>query len=60
MELGVLRIRQYQNWFAKSQSGNFDVEHATHYGSLVEADEDTIRALIGTNWRITTHEILTL
>ena len=46
-----------QNWFAKFRSGNFDVEDASRSGRPVEADEDTIKALIDANRRITTREI---
>ncbi len=53
----VLTERQYQNWFAKFRSGNFDVEDARHSGRTFEADEDTIKALIDANRRITTREI---
>ncbi|KYN42233.1 Receptor-type tyrosine-protein phosphatase mu [Trachymyrmex septentrionalis] len=42
----VLTERQCQNWFAKFRSGNFDVEDASRSGRPVEADEDTIKALI--------------
>ncbi|KZC12787.1 Histone-lysine N-methyltransferase SETMAR, partial [Dufourea novaeangliae] len=52
----VLTERQCQNWFAKFRSGNFDVADARS-GRPVEADEDTIKALIDANWRITTREI---
>ena len=53
----VLTERQCQNWFAKFRSGNFDVEDAPRSGRPVEADEDTIKALIDANRRITTCEI---
>ena len=53
----VLTERQCQNWFAKFRSGNFDVEDAPRSGRPVEADEDTIKALIDANRRITTREI---
>ena len=52
----VLTERQCQNWFAKFRSSNFDVEDAPHSGRS-EADEDTIKALIDANRRITTREI---
>ena len=52
----VLTERQCQNWFAKFRSGNFDIEDAPRSGRPVEA-EDTIKALIDANWRITTREI---
>ena len=42
----VLTERQCQNWFAKFRSGNFDVPRS---GRPVEADEDTIKALIDAN-----------
>ena len=42
----VLTECQCQNWFAKFRSGNFDVEDAPRFGRPVEADEDTIKALI--------------
>ena len=45
--------RQWQNWFAKFRSGNFDVEDAPRSGRPVEADEDTIKTLIDANRRIT-------
>ena len=41
----------------KFRSGNFDVEGAPRSGKPVEADEDTIKALIDANRRITTREI---
>ena len=57
----VLTERQCQNWFAKFRSGNFDVEDAPRSGRPVEEhnrpDEDTIKALIDANRRITTREI---
>ena len=53
----VLTERQCQNWFAKFRSGNFDVEDAPRSGRPVEANEDTIKALIDANRRITTREI---
>ncbi|CAK9826519.1 Histone-lysine N-methyltransferase SETMAR [Anthophora retusa] len=53
----VLTVRQCQNWFAKFRSGNFDVEDASRSGRPVEADKDTIMALIDANLRITTREI---
>ncbi|GFT37025.1 histone-lysine N-methyltransferase SETMAR [Trichonephila clavipes] len=54
---GVLTVRQYQNWFAKFRSGNFDVEDAPRSGRPVEADKDAIKALVDVNRRITTREI---
>ncbi|XP_035222849.1 histone-lysine N-methyltransferase SETMAR-like [Stegodyphus dumicola] len=51
---GVLTVRQCQNWFTKFRSGNFDVEES---GRPVEADKDTIKALLDANRRITTREI---
>ncbi|GFX10371.1 histone-lysine N-methyltransferase SETMAR [Trichonephila clavipes] len=54
---GVLKVRQCQNWFAKFRSGNFDVEDAPRSGRPVEADKDTIKALVDANRRITTREI---
>ncbi|GFT79737.1 histone-lysine N-methyltransferase SETMAR [Trichonephila clavipes] len=54
---GVLTVRQCQNWFAKFQSGNFDVEDAPRSGRPVEADKDAIKALVDANRRITTREI---
>ena len=53
----VLTVRQCQNWFAKFRSGNFDVEDAPRSGRPVEADKDTIKALVDANRRITTREI---
>ncbi|XP_047362644.1 histone-lysine N-methyltransferase SETMAR-like [Vespa velutina] len=53
----VLTVRQCQNWFAKFRSGNFDVEDAPCFGRSVEADKETIKALVDANPRITTHEI---
>ncbi|GAB1861621.1 SETMR methyltransferase [Camponotus japonicus] len=53
----VLTERQCQNWFAKFRSGNFDVEDAPRSRRPVKADEDTIKALIDANRRITTREI---
>ncbi|GFY26092.1 histone-lysine N-methyltransferase SETMAR [Trichonephila clavipes] len=54
---GVLTVRQYQNWFAKFRSGNFDVEDAPRLERPVEADKDAIKALVDANRRITTREI---
>jgi len=53
----VLTERQCQNWFAKFRSGNFDVEDAPRSGKPVKANEDTIKALIDANRRITICEI---
>ena len=53
----ILTECQCQNWFAKFRSGNFDDEDAPRSGRPVEADEDTIKALIDANRRITTREI---
>ncbi|XP_025264307.1 histone-lysine N-methyltransferase SETMAR-like [Camponotus floridanus] len=53
----ILTERQCQNWFAKFRPGNFDVEDVPRSGRPVEADEDTIKALIDANRRITTREI---
>ena len=58
MEKMYVTERQCQNWFAKFQSGNFDVENAPRSGRPVEADEDAIKALIDANRRITTREIV--
>ncbi|GFU25822.1 histone-lysine N-methyltransferase SETMAR [Trichonephila clavipes] len=55
---GVLTVRQYQNWFAKFRSGNFDVEDAPRSGRPVEADKDAIKALVDANQRITTQRNL--
>ncbi|GFU01364.1 histone-lysine N-methyltransferase SETMAR [Trichonephila clavipes] len=54
---GVLTVRQYNYWFAKFRSGNFDVEDAPRSGRPVEADKDAIKALVDANRRITTREI---
>ncbi|GFV49148.1 histone-lysine N-methyltransferase SETMAR [Trichonephila clavipes] len=54
---GVLTVRQCQNWFAKFQSGNFDVEDAPRSGRLVEVDKDAIKALGDANRRIKTRKI---
>lgn len=53
---GVLTVRQYQNWFVKFQSGDFDVD-APRSGSPVIADKEAIKDLVDANWRITTPEI---
>ncbi|GFV90754.1 histone-lysine N-methyltransferase SETMAR [Trichonephila clavipes] len=53
----VLIVRQFQNWFAKFRSGNFDVKDAPRSGRPVEADKDTIKALVDTNRRLITCEI---
>ncbi|CAK9826900.1 Histone-lysine N-methyltransferase SETMAR [Anthophora retusa] len=53
----VLTVRQCQNWFAKFRSGNFDIEDAPRSGRPVEADKDTIKALVDANRRITTREV---
>ena len=45
----VLTVRQCQNWFAKFRSGNFDVEDAPRSRRPVEADKDTIKALVDAN-----------
>ncbi|GFU56072.1 mariner transposase [Trichonephila clavipes] len=49
---GLLTVRQCQNWFAKFQSGNFDVEDAPRSGRPVEADKDAIKALVDANRHI--------
>ncbi|GFW10219.1 histone-lysine N-methyltransferase SETMAR [Trichonephila clavipes] len=54
---GVLTVRQCQNWFAKFRSGNFVVEDTPRSGRPVEADKDTIKALVNANRRITTRKI---
>ena len=46
----VLTVRLGQNWFAKFQYGNFDVEDALNPGTPVEADKDIIKALIDSSW----------
>ena len=46
-----------ENWFAKFRCGNFDVEGAPRSGKPVEADIDTIKALVDGNWQISTREI---
>ncbi|GFY01709.1 histone-lysine N-methyltransferase SETMAR [Trichonephila clavipes] len=52
---GVLSVRQFQNWFAKFRSGNFDVEDAPRSGRPVEVDKGINNSLA--NRRITTREI---
>ncbi|GFW50981.1 histone-lysine N-methyltransferase SETMAR [Trichonephila clavipes] len=54
---GALTVHQCQNWFTKFRSGNFVVEDAPRSGRPVEADKDTIKALVDANRRITTREI---
>ena len=53
--------RQYQNWFAKFRSGNFDVEVALHSIRPVETDKGSIKASVsawnGVNWWIRSREI---
>ncbi|XP_046813879.1 histone-lysine N-methyltransferase SETMAR-like [Vespa crabro] len=44
-------------WFAKFRFGNFDVEDAPRSGRPVEANKDTIKALVDANRQITTREI---
>ncbi|GFU14557.1 histone-lysine N-methyltransferase SETMAR, partial [Trichonephila clavipes] len=46
---GVLTVRQFQNWFAKFQSGIFEVEDAPRSGRSVEADIDATKALVDAN-----------
>ncbi|XP_046836319.1 histone-lysine N-methyltransferase SETMAR-like [Vespa crabro] len=41
----------------KFRSGNFNVEDALHSGRPVEADKDTVKALVDANRRITTRKI---
>ncbi|XP_035724083.1 histone-lysine N-methyltransferase SETMAR-like [Vespa mandarinia] len=53
----VLTVRQCHDCFAKFRSGNFDVEDAPRSGRPVEADKDTIKALVDANRRIATREI---
>jgi len=53
----VMTERQCQNWFAKFRSGNFDVEDAPRSGRPPKADENTIKALVDANRRITTREL---
>ncbi|GFW56052.1 histone-lysine N-methyltransferase SETMAR [Trichonephila clavipes] len=45
----VLTVRQCQIWFAEFRSGNFDVEDVPRSGRPVEADKDTIKALVDSN-----------
>ncbi|GFS85479.1 histone-lysine N-methyltransferase SETMAR [Trichonephila clavipes] len=54
----VLTVCQCQNWFVKFRSGNCDVEDAPRSGRPVEADKDTIKALVDANRRITTQRNL--
>ena len=53
----VLTERQYQKWFAKFRSGNFDLKDAPRPRRLLEADLDQIKSLVDANQRITTGEI---
>ncbi|XP_035221380.1 histone-lysine N-methyltransferase SETMAR-like [Stegodyphus dumicola] len=53
----VLTECQCQNWFEKFGSSNFDLEDTPCSGRPVDADEDTIKALIDAKQRITTREI---
>ncbi|GFV37920.1 HTH_48 domain-containing protein [Trichonephila clavipes] len=55
---GVLTVRRGQNWIAKFRSGIFDVEDAPRSGRPVEADKDTIKALVDANRRIKTQRNL--
>ncbi|GFS66288.1 histone-lysine N-methyltransferase SETMAR [Trichonephila clavipes] len=48
-EEDVLTVSQCQNWFAKFHYGNSDIEDAPRSGRPVDADKDTIKALIDAN-----------
>ena len=40
----ILTIHQYQNWFPKFCSDNFDIKDAPRFRKPAEADEDKIKA----------------
>lgn len=46
------------NWFIKLRSDNFHDEDRPRSGRTFKADKDTVKAFIGINGRITTHERL--
>ncbi|EZA52546.1 Histone-lysine N-methyltransferase SETMAR [Ooceraea biroi] len=53
----ALKLRQYQNWFTKFRSRDFNVKDAPRSGRPIEIDGDEIKALIDSNRRLTTREI---
>ena len=52
-----LTERQYQNWFARFRSGDFDLKDAPRSGRPTEVNDDKIKAMIENNRRSTTGEI---
>ena len=52
-----LTERQYQNWFARFRSGDFDLKDIPRSGRPTEIDDDKIKAIIENNQRSTTREI---
>ena len=52
-----LTERQYQKWFARFHSGDFDFKDAPRSGRPTEVDDDKIKAMIENNRRSTTREI---
>ena len=53
----MFTVGECQNWFAKFRSANFDVEDVALSGRPVEADKDTMKALVDGNRGITTCDI---
>ena len=52
-----LTERQFQNWFARFRSRDFDLKDASRSGRSTEVDDNKIKAMIGNNRRSTTREI---
>ena len=52
-----LTERQYQNWFARFRSRDFDLKDAPRSGRPTEVDDDKIKAMIENNRRSMTREI---
>ena len=48
---------QFQNWFARCRSGDFDLKNAPRTARPTEVDDDKIKAMIGNNRRSTTRKI---
>lgn len=54
----ALQERQCQRWFTKFRAGDFDLNDAPRSGRPTEVDDDKIKALIESNPRYTTREIV--
>ena len=52
-----LTERQYQKWFARFHSGDFDLKDVPRSRRPIEVDEDKIKAMMENNQRSTTQEI---